>query len=53
MRLDRAWLADMTEAGFRETIEAAIAAHRTSYASGEPARRMAEFMAKHKSADAG
>jgi enoyl-CoA hydratase/carnithine racemase len=46
MRLDRAWLADMTEAAFRHTIAAAIAAHRESYASGEPARKMEEFMEK-------
>lgn len=45
MRLDRAWFADMTEAGFRETISAAIRAHRESYASGEPARKMEAFMA--------
>jgi enoyl-CoA hydratase/carnithine racemase len=44
MRLDRRWLADMTEAGFRHTIAAAIAAHRESYASGEPARKMEQFM---------
>lgn len=45
MRLDRAWFADMTEAGFRQTIDAAIRAHRESYASGEPARKMESFMA--------
>lgn len=45
MRLDRAWFADMTEDGFRETIAAAIRAHRESYASGEPARNMESFMA--------
>jgi enoyl-CoA hydratase len=46
MRLDRAWLADMTEAAFQEAIAAAIKAHRISYASGEPARKMAEFLGK-------
>ncbi len=46
MKLDRQWLADMTEAAFRQTIEAAIKAHRTAYASGEPARKMEEFIAK-------
>jgi enoyl-CoA hydratase len=45
MRLDRAWLADMTEAAFRHTIDAAIRYHRQSYASGEPARKMEQFMA--------
>jgi enoyl-CoA hydratase/carnithine racemase len=46
MRLDRAWFADMTEAGFRQTIDAAIRSHRESYASGEPARKMESFMAE-------
>ena len=46
MRLDRAWLADLTEATFRQTIDAAIRAHREAYASGEPRRKMEEFMAK-------
>lgn len=45
MRLDRAWFADMTEEGFRQTIASAIRAHRESYASGEPARQMESFMA--------
>ena len=45
MRLDRAWFADMTEAAFRHTFDAAIRSHRQSYASGEPARKMEEFMA--------
>jgi len=46
MQLDRKWFADMTEAGFRQTIEAAVQAHRKSYGSGEPARQMEAFMAK-------
>ncbi|MFT3816783.1 MAG: enoyl-CoA hydratase/isomerase family protein [Rubrivivax sp.] len=46
MRLDRAWLADMTEASFRQAIAVAIAAHRESYGSGEPARKMEAFMAE-------
>jgi enoyl-CoA hydratase len=45
MMLDRAWFADMTEAAFRQTIAGAIRAHRESYASGEPARKMEDFMA--------
>ena len=45
MRLDRAWFADMTEASFQHTIDAAIRSHREAYASGEPARRMEDFMA--------
>ncbi|VTU37785.1 enoyl-CoA hydratase/isomerase family protein [Variovorax sp. PBL-E5] len=46
MRLDRAWFAEMTQDAFERTIDAAIRAHRTSYASGEPAQKMREFMAK-------
>lgn len=46
MRLDRAWFADMTEPGFRAAIDAAIGSHRMSYASGEPARKMEDFMAR-------
>ena len=45
MRLDRAWFADMTEASFKHTIDAAIRSHREAYASGEPARKMDDFMA--------
>ena len=45
MRLDRAWFAEMTEASFRQTIDTAIRSHREAYASGEPARRMEDFMA--------
>jgi len=46
MKLDRAWFADMTEAAFQHTIAAAISAHRRSYASGEPARKMEDFMSE-------
>jgi enoyl-CoA hydratase/carnithine racemase len=46
MRLDRAWFADLTEAAFRQTIEAAIKAHREAFASGEPARNMEAFLQK-------
>lgn len=45
MRIDRAWFREMTEASFKHTIEAAIRFHRQSYGSGEPARKMEEFMA--------
>jgi enoyl-CoA hydratase/carnithine racemase len=46
MKLDRAWFADMTEAAFRHTFEAAVRSHRQSYGSGEPAREMEAFMVK-------
>lgn len=45
LRIDRAWLADMTEAAFQHCIAAAIRLHRQSYGSGEPARKIEEFMA--------
>ena len=45
MRIDRAWFREMTEANFKHTIEAAIRFHRESYGSGEPARKMEDFMA--------
>ncbi|KAB0601717.1 MAG: enoyl-CoA hydratase/isomerase family protein [Cupriavidus sp.] len=43
MRLDKAWLREMTEQRFRESINAGIRIHRESYASGEPARMMEAF----------
>ena len=46
MRLNKAWLREMTEAGFRASIDAAIRAHRRSYDSGEPARKIDEFFAQ-------
>ena len=46
MRLNKAWLREMTEAGFRASIDAAIRAHRRSYGSGEPARKIDEFFAQ-------
>ncbi|WP_092156907.1 enoyl-CoA hydratase/isomerase family protein [Bosea sp. CRIB-10] len=44
MRLDKQWLREMTEPGFRTCIAAAIRAHRESYASGEPARKIDSFL---------
>jgi enoyl-CoA hydratase len=48
MRLNKAWLRKMTEAGFREAFDAAMLAHRISYDSGEPARMIDLFFA-HRS----
>jgi enoyl-CoA hydratase/carnithine racemase len=48
MRLDRAWFADMTEDGFKRTIEAAIRAHREAFGSGESGARMRAFLDKEK-----
>jgi len=43
MRLDKAWFREMTEASFRQTIDAAIRYHRISYESNEPARMVEAF----------
>ncbi|HVZ45189.1 MAG TPA: enoyl-CoA hydratase/isomerase family protein [Ramlibacter sp.] len=43
MGIDKAWFREMTEASFRQTIEAAIRHHRKSYESNEPARMMEAF----------
>lgn len=46
MRLNKARLREMTEAGFRDCIEAGIRIHRQAYASGEPAQMMEKFLAE-------
>lgn len=43
MALDKARFREMTEPSFRETIEAAVRAHRTSYESNEPQRMVEAF----------
>jgi enoyl-CoA hydratase len=43
MRLDKARFREMTEASFKDAIEAAVRHHRVSYESNEPARMMEEF----------
>ncbi len=43
MRLDKQRFREMTEAGFRDAIEAGIRIQAESYASGEPARMMEAF----------
>ncbi len=45
MRLDKQRFREMTEAGFRECLEAGVRIQRESYASGEPARMMEAFFA--------
>ncbi len=45
MRLDKAWLREITEPGFRHCIEAGIRFHTECYGSGEPARMMEKFLA--------
>ena len=44
MRLDKAWLREMTEPGFEAAFEAALRYHRRSYESGEPQRMSAAFV---------
>jgi len=48
MRLDKQRFKEMTEASFRETIDAAIRLHAESYASGEPQRMMEAFFEKRR-----
>ena len=48
MRLDKQRFKEMTEASFRETIDAAIRLHKESYATGEPQRMMEAFFEKRK-----
>lgn len=46
MRIDKEWLREMTEPGFRAAFEAARRLHRRSYEGGEPQRLSAEFLAR-------
>ncbi|MFK4719297.1 enoyl-CoA hydratase [Bradyrhizobium niftali] len=46
MRLDKQWLREMTEARFRECLDAAVRIHREAYASGETAQMMEKFLAE-------
>lgn len=48
MRLDKRRFRELSEASFRETIEAGIRYHRESYASGEPRRMMDAFFAARR-----
>ncbi len=48
MRLDKQRFREMTEASFRETIDAAIRLHAESYATGEPQRMMEAFFEQRK-----
>jgi enoyl-CoA hydratase len=46
MRLNKQRFREVTEAGFRDCLEAGIRVQRESFASGEPAQMMEEFFAK-------
>ncbi|MFT3758225.1 enoyl-CoA hydratase/isomerase family protein [Thauera sp.] len=48
MRLDKQRFREMSEASFRETIDAAIRIHADAYRSGEPQQMMAAFLAKRQ-----
>ena len=45
MRLNKQRFREVTEAGFRDCLDAGIRIQRESFATGEPARMMAEFFA--------
>jgi len=46
MRLDKQRFREMTEAGFRDCLEAGIRIQREAYATGEPARMMKQFLSQ-------
>lgn len=46
MRLNKARFREVTEANFRECIQAGIRTQREAYATGEPARMMEKFLAE-------
>lgn len=46
MRLNKQRFREMTEAGFRDCLEAGIRIQREAYATGEPARMMKRFLAE-------
>jgi len=46
MRLNKQRFREMTEAGFQDCLAAGIRIQRESYATGEPARMMEQFLAK-------
>lgn len=46
MRIIKQRFREMTEAGFQETIDAAVRWHREAYASGEPQAVMQQFLKK-------
>ncbi|MNL82075.1 hypothetical protein D3C87_2093630 [compost metagenome] len=52
MRLDKQRFREMTEAGFRDCLEAGARIQREAYASGEPARMMEQFLARRAASKA-
>jgi enoyl-CoA hydratase/carnithine racemase len=45
MRLNKARFREVTQAGFRDCLEAGMRVQKESFASGEPARMMEKFFA--------
>jgi enoyl-CoA hydratase/carnithine racemase len=48
MRLNKQRFREMTEAGFRDCLEAGMRLQREAFATGEPARMMEEFFAARR-----
>jgi enoyl-CoA hydratase len=46
MRMNKAWLRQLTEPGFRQAAAEAVRAHALSFGSGEPGRHMKQFLEK-------
>lgn len=52
MRLNKQWLREMTDVGFRKCLDAAVRIHREAYASGESRQMMEKFLAERASRNA-
>jgi enoyl-CoA hydratase len=50
MRLNKQRFREVTEAGFRDCLEAGIRTQREAFGTGEPARMMEEFFAARSAA---
>lgn len=48
IRMNKAWLRQLTEPGFREAAAEAVRAHAASFGSGEPGRHMKKFLQRSK-----
>ena len=53
MRLNKARFREVTEPGFRDCLAAGVRNQRESYATGEPARMMEQFLAVRAARKAG
>ncbi len=50
LRMNKAWLKELTEPGFRQATAEAVRAHAASFGSGEPGRHMREFLQRSTAA---